>query len=81
MDIPSDFDIEDFSSYNIIDISNVCENKYGHCKHCITLILITTNQKITGVVSGELIVKYFKYHNIKIPDHYLVFVCSRYTLN
>lgn len=81
MDIPLRFDIEDFSSYNIIDISNICEKNNGYCKHCVTLNVFNTNQKITGVLRGDIIVKYFKYHNIKIPDHYLEFVCPRYNLN
>ena len=64
-----------------IDISNICENAFGNCKHSVILEINTTNQKITGVMNGDLIVKYFKYHNIKIPEHYLSFVCSRYHLN
>ncbi len=79
-----EFNIDDFSSYKIIDISNICEmNQKSYCQHYVTIIFIKNGKEIEtkGVLCGQVIAKYFKYHNITVPLHYLDFVSSRYGFN
>jgi hypothetical protein len=76
-----EFNLDDYSSYTIIEISNICEmNQKSYCQHYVT-IKFNNEEEIKGILSGEIIAKYFKYHNMTVPLHYLDFVSSRYGFN
>ncbi len=81
MEFNNNFNIDDYSSYKIIEISNICEmNQRSYCQHGVT-ILFNDGKEFKGIMSGDVIAKYFKYHNIIVPLHYLDFVSSRYGFN
>ena len=79
MNMNIDIDIEDYSSYKIITISNICENNLCLCKHQVTIE--KDNVKFDGYMNGSIIAKYYKYHKMVIPIHYIDFISYHGGLN
>jgi hypothetical protein len=70
------FDILDFSRYNILHISPICYEKNYMCFHNIKISIeqlgLITEQEI--LVDGLTITKYMRQNSIDIPFHF-----SQYT--
>lgn len=72
------FDIFNFSSYKITHIDAKCDYSVP-CVHEVSILFL--NKIIKANISGDLIAKYLKHHNMIIPYHYDIYISERAMLN
>ncbi len=75
----SEFNINDFMSYKIINIDAKCYDSYPCC-HNVKIKLMNSEQKVYNIImSGKIIAEYFKYLNIDIPFHFNEYITNIYS--
>jgi hypothetical protein len=72
------FDILNFSTYKIMEINPIC-NYSVPCIHEVSILYLDKNIKIN--MEGELITRYFSFHNIDIPYHFNIYISEKALLN
>ncbi len=64
--------LQDFSSYTITNIDSICYDSFP-CQHDVFIKLKNSDNIIKVNMFANTIAEYYKYNNITIPQHYVMY--------